>query len=98
MFSFKEILLQSGEDNPKKLMERLAYYVRTGDLYRIRRGIYAKDKNYNRLEVATKIMTPAYISFETVLRDEGMIFQYYSQIFVVNVCKPYLSYFYSSIT
>lgn len=30
-------------------------------------GIYAKDKNYEKYELATKIFTPSYISFETVL-------------------------------
>lgn len=64
--------------------KRVNYYVQTGALYPIRRGIYAKDKNYNRFEMATKIYTPAYISFETVLGNAGIIFQYYSQIFVAS--------------
>lgn len=55
-----------------------------GELYPVRKGIYAKDKNYNRLELATKIYTPAYISLETVLAREGVIFQHYPQIFVVS--------------
>ncbi len=84
VFSFKEILLLSGEADPKKIIKRLSYYGKSGDLYHIRRGLYSKDKNYNRLEVATKIITPAYISFETVLRNKGIIFQFYSQIFVAS--------------
>jgi hypothetical protein len=43
--------------------------------------LYAKDTNYNRYEVATKIFTPSYISFETVLRNAGLIFQYYTTIY-----------------
>ncbi len=46
------------------------------------RGLYAKDKNYNRLELATKIFTPSYVSFETILREAGIIFQFFSTIFV----------------
>lgn len=64
--------------------KRVNYYVQTGNLYSIRRGIYAKDKNYDRFELATKIFTPAYISFETVLGIAGITFQYYSQIFVAS--------------
>lgn len=60
------------------------YYVSTGDLYRIRRGIYAKDKDYDKVELASRIYTPAYVSFETVLARAGLIFQYYSQIFVAS--------------
>jgi len=63
---------------------RINYYTQSGDLYPIRRGIYAKDKNYDRFELATKIFTPAYISFETVLGNAGVTFQYYSQIFVAS--------------
>lgn len=84
VFTLKEILLASGETNADLLKRRLNYYVKKGELYSIRRGFYAKDKNYNKLELATKIYTPAYISFETVLRQAGMIFQYYESIFVAS--------------
>jgi predicted transcriptional regulator of viral defense system len=84
VFSFNEIFLLSGEADPKRIANRLHYYTQTGALYHIRRGLYAKDRDYNRLEVATKIITPAYISFETVLRLEGIIFQFYQQIFVAS--------------
>jgi predicted transcriptional regulator of viral defense system len=66
---------------------RLNYYVRHGDLYRIRRGLYAKSKEYNKLELATRIVTPSYISFETVLTSEGMIFQYQTHI----TCASYVA-------
>lgn len=64
--------------------KRVNYYIQTGNLYSIRRGIYAKDKTYDHLELATKIFTPAYISFETVLGSAGITFQFYSQIFVAS--------------
>jgi hypothetical protein len=51
-------------------------------LYSVRRGIYAKDKNYDRLELATKIFAPSYVSFETVLLQAGVVFQFYSKTFV----------------
>lgn len=63
---------------------RLSNYVKKGKLIRVHRGIYAKDKNYNRLELATRIYTPSYISFETVLTRTGVNFQYYGNIFVAS--------------
>jgi|SRR3989344_969329 len=84
VFTFKDILLASEETNTALLKRRLNYYVKKGELYSIRRGIYAKDKNYNKLELATKIYTPSYVSFETVLRQAGIVFQYYERIFIAS--------------
>jgi len=53
-------------------------------LVRAYRGLYAKDQNYDRFELATRIYTPSYISFETVLTREGINFQYYGNIFVAS--------------
>jgi hypothetical protein len=82
VLSFKEILIASGIEKPSLLKRRLHYYVKKGELYSIRRGLYAKDKNYDRLECATKIFTPAYVSFETILAEVGIVFQHYNKIFV----------------
>lgn len=83
VFSFKDIaLLWGNSDNAA--MVRVSYYVKNGHLYHIRRGFYAKDKNYNKLELSVKIFTPSYVSFETVLASNDIIFQYYSQIFVAS--------------
>lgn len=82
VFTFKDVLLAADAADPLLLKRRLSYYIKKGELYHIRRGLYAKDKNYDRLELATKIFTPSYVSFETVLRQAGIIFQYYSTIFV----------------
>ena len=84
VLSFKEILMTVGPISSALLKRRLHYYVQKGQLYSVRKGFYAKDKNYDRRELATKIFTPAYISFETVLLDAGVIFQYYSTIFVAS--------------
>ncbi len=84
VFTFKDILLSSGETNVALLKRRINYYVKNKELYSIRKGIYAKDRNYDRLELANKIYTPSYISLETVLSREGIVFQHYDQIFVVS--------------
>lgn len=84
VFTFKEISLLWGETNRNLLKRRVHYYVKTGKLYPIRRGIYGKDKSYNKFELATKMYTPSYISFETVLQKEGVLFQYYNSIFTAS--------------
>jgi predicted transcriptional regulator of viral defense system len=83
VFTFKELLLTWNVD-PGIARRRISYYLKTGGLYAIRRGIYAKDQNYDRLELGTRIYTPSYISFETVLGSAGITFQYYTQIFVAS--------------
>lgn len=84
IFSSKDVSLLWGEDNDDIIKKRLNKYVTAGKLIRVRRGIYAKDKNYNHFELATRINTPSYISFETVLTREGVNFQYYGNIFVAS--------------
>jgi len=84
IFTFKDISLLWKETETNLVKRRINHYVKTGKLYHIRKGIYAKDKNYDRLELATKIYPPSYISFETVLVKAGIIFQYYKQIFVAS--------------
>lgn len=84
IFSTKDIALLWGEEARNAASVRLNNYVKTGKLIRLRRGIYAKDKDYNRFELATRIYTPAYISFETILTHSGINFQYYETIFVAS--------------
>ena len=84
IFSTKDAALLWGEEKESTVSARLNKYVKSGKLLRIRRGVYAKDKNYDKLELATKIYTPSYISFETVLAKAGIIFQFYGQVFVTS--------------
>jgi len=84
VFSIKEIALLWRESNTELVKMRAYRYVKAGKLYSIRRGLYVKDKNYNKYEVATKIYTPAYVSFETVLGQAGITFQHYGQIFIAS--------------
>lgn len=82
VFSFKDLLLLWSTVDPRTAATRINYYCKKGQLYHVRRGLYAKDNQYDRFELATKIFTPSYISFETVLREAGVIFQHYESIFV----------------
>jgi len=84
VFSTKDVALLWGEESENAARVRLNQYAKTGKLIRVRRGIYTKDKNYDRFELATRIYTPSYISFETVLTRAGINFQHYTNIFVAS--------------
>ena len=79
-------MLMSPGISPMALRQKIHYYNKQGDLYHLRRGLYAKSSkpHYNLYEVAIRLYTPSYISFETVLYHEGIICQHYSQIFVAS--------------
>jgi len=55
VFSTKDIALLWGEQGEANVRVRLSNYVKRGKLIRVHRGIYAKDKNYDRFELATRI-------------------------------------------
>lgn len=84
IFSTKDAALLWNENDSSVVTDRLKKYVKAGKLVRPYRGLYAKDQNYDRFELATRIYTPSYISFETVLTREGINFQYYGNIFVAS--------------
>ena len=84
LFSSKDVSLLWREESEEVVKKRLNKYVKVGKLIRVRRGFYVKDKNYDRFELATRINTPSYISFETVLTRQGVNFQYYGNIFVAS--------------
>jgi hypothetical protein len=84
VFSTKDAALLWNDSDETLVSDRLKKYAKAGKLLRVRRGFYAKDKEYSRLELATRIYTPSYISFETVLAQTGTNFQHYSNIFVAS--------------
>lgn len=83
VFTFKDLSLLFPGVSSVNLKRRLNYYVKTNLLLNPKPGIYAKD-DYNPWELGNRIYTPSYISLETVLAKEGLIFQYYETIFYVS--------------
>lgn len=80
----KDIALLWQETDKYKLNNKIAYYAKRGNLIRLRPGIFAKSKDYEPRELGTSIYSPSYISFETVLRENGIIFQHYETIFLAS--------------
>lgn len=84
VFTNKDMAILWCDNDHKAIVSRLKQYVKSGSLIRLRRGIYVKDNNYNKLELATRINMPSYVSFETVLTRSGVNFQYYSNIYIAS--------------
>jgi hypothetical protein len=80
----KDLALIWQENNKTSLNSKTAYYVKQKALIRLTRGVFVKNKDYDLKELATSIYIPSYISFETVLREAGVIFQHYEKIFVAS--------------
>lgn len=80
----KDLALIWQETSPNNLKAKIAYYVKHKALIRLTRGVFTKNKDYNPKELATSIYIPSYISFETVLREAGVIFQHYDTVFVAS--------------
>lgn len=83
VFTTDEIGLLFPDISPVNLNRRLSYFIKKGQLKNIRKGFYAKE-DYNILEFANKIRKPSYISFQTVLKDEGVVFQETGTIFLAS--------------
>lgn len=80
VFTTREIALILGETNPDLVKSKINYYIKRGEIFSLRRGIYSKDIKFNPMELAAKMYTPSYVSFETVLLKHGIVFQYDSRI------------------
>lgn len=78
----KDIALIWEETNTAHLLSKIKYYAKQGSLIRLTRGVFAKSSEYDVKELATSLYTPSYISFETVLREAGIIFQHHDTVFV----------------
>lgn len=83
VFTVKELAILFPSLATASLKNRIAYVLQTGTLKSPRRGIYVKP-DFDFLELANKIYTPSYISLETVLLAEGVVFQWYETIFVIS--------------
>jgi len=85
VFTTQEISIILKEPNLNRLKSRINYLVKNKKLVSLRKGLYAKMSGYEIFEAANKILTPSYISLETVLQRSGITFQDYSHtIFVLS--------------
>ena len=80
VFTTREIALILGETNSDIVKSKINYYVKRGALISLRRGVYAKDTKFSGYELATKLYSPSYVSFETILTKNNVVFQFDTRI------------------
>lgn len=78
VFSSEDLGKIFGIENKNYLRVVLTRLAKRRELIRIRKGIYVISINYNKLELASKLKRPSYISLERVLFEQSVIFQDYS--------------------
>lgn len=83
VFSPEELCILWNETRRPNLYQKLRIYTKNKSIYQIKKGFYAKDQDYKREEFANKLYKPSYLSLNTVLAREGVIFQYDSRIYSV---------------
>lgn len=84
IFTLDDLRIVWEESNSENLKSKVKYYIDGGDLFRISKGVYSISPDYNPKELITSLYQPSYISFETVLRENGVIFQHYDTIFAAS--------------
>lgn len=80
IFTTKELAYLWQISNPDTLKSKVYFLVKNKKLIALHKGIYALDNNFNKFELAGKLKPPSYISGETVLYQESLIFQYSTDI------------------
>ncbi|MEI6498997.1 MAG: hypothetical protein WCO23_03470 [bacterium] len=81
VFSIKDLVLIWQIDNPNYLKTKINRLIKSQKLYYIRKGFYGLDTNYDKIELANKMITPSYSSLYSVLAREGINFQYDSAVY-----------------
>jgi hypothetical protein len=80
VFSVADFRILWKIDDSAYLKTVISRLFRRGSIIRLSRGIYALDDSYDRFELANKLKVPSYVSLETVLAKENIIFQRYDDV------------------
>ena len=75
VFTTKQLALLLEKTNTTAIAKRMYYFVHSGQLLSLQRGVYAKP-GYNPEELACLLQVPCYLSLEYVLQKAGVVFQY----------------------
>jgi hypothetical protein len=94
IFSVQDLAVLWSLPRGRKLFESIKYYVRTGRLVALKRGLYALPgsvRKHSPLELAQKIFPLSYISLSTALTQHGISFQFQQSIQSVStISKTFL--------
>ena len=83
VFTINQLAALLGESDTSRIVKRMYYYVHSGQLLSLQRGVYAKP-GYDPEELACALYAPCYLSLEYVLQKAGVVFQYDSALTLVS--------------
>ncbi|MDR1197301.1 MAG: hypothetical protein LBL08_03475 [Candidatus Nomurabacteria bacterium] len=82
VFNMDDLGLVWGQNKRSDTVQSARDYARKGELIRLRRGLYVVDQqNIQIEEVAGRAFTPSYITGETVLAMQGLIFPATTEVY-----------------
>ncbi len=84
VFSIKDLSLIWRIDKDDYLKTKINRLIKSQKLFLIRKGFYALGKNYDKIELANKMITPSYFGLYSALAQNGINFQYDSRIYSVS--------------
>lgn len=67
-------------ENKNYLLVYINRLKKRGEIKMIKKGIYVINNNFNVFELANKLRSPSYVSLQSILFKNGIIFQDYSNI------------------
>ena len=90
---FETSLLLAGAVDPRQVQRQLSRWVRSGRLYRLRRGLYALAPPYQKVKphpflVANRLVRPSYVSLQSALATYGLIPEYVPHVTSVTPRRP----------
>ncbi len=86
VFSTNELMQLWQAENKKSLLVAISRAIKHGYLSPLRRGLYViADNTPDSFELAAKMKSNSYISFETVLATAGVIHQWHDPIFLASL-------------
>ena len=81
VFTLDDLSVIWGQDKRSNTYQSAKEYARAGKLVRLRRGLYTLPKaKPTQAEIANKLITPSYLTGETILKKYGLSFQISYQV------------------
>jgi hypothetical protein len=81
VFTLDDLSIIWGQDKRSNTFQSAKEYARAGKLVRLRRGLYTLPKaKPTSAEIANKLITPSYLTGETILKKHGLSFQMSNQV------------------
>jgi hypothetical protein len=83
VFRTSDLALLWNIEDRDYLKNKIYRLVKNGKLIRIRSGLFTWSQNYDSFLEANKIVSPSYVSLQTILAPAGAHFQYESSIYSI---------------